>query len=91
MEENGLIDISGADRVSLLRGLWENAKIASFFGSSGPPFDESQARDAVHQRIDYFCGRCIKTDLSRDRIDPYLYDRDAGTGMFQTVVNSLSE
>lgn len=80
------------DRVSLLRGLWEAQRTASFFAivpRTTPTFDENKAKTAVKGYIDYFCGRAIKTDLSKDTIDPYLYDRDAGTGTFQRVVNNL--
>ena len=39
--------------------------------------------------IDYFCGRCIKTDISGDSVNPRLYDRDAGDGEFARIVKSL--
>ena len=48
-----------------------------------------QTEKAVKCHIDYFCGRAIKTDLSKDSVDPYLYDRDAGQGTFQKVVDSI--
>jgi hypothetical protein len=30
--------------------------------------------------FDYYFGRPLKVDLSGDEFDPWLYDRDAGTG-----------
>jgi hypothetical protein len=54
-----------------------------------PPFDHSLAEEAVKKRIDYFCGSAIKCDLSGDEVDPFLYDRDAGKGAFQEVVDSM--
>ena len=87
------ININGLDKVELLKKLWTNMKPASFFSYhptvSVPGFDESSARCAVKKYIDYFQGRAIKMDLSVDSIDPYLYDRDAGTGTFQRVVDSM--
>lgn len=87
-----MIDISNVDRVALLKGLWENQITAGFFTLNAvlaPSFDEELAKKAVEGRIDYFYGRAIKTDLSKDSVDPYLYDRDAGQGTFQKVVDSL--
>jgi hypothetical protein len=56
-----------------------------------PTFDEQLAKEAVKDYIDYFNGRCIKTDLSNDSIDPWAYDRDAGAGTFQRVVSGLKK
>ena len=86
--EDKMIDISRIDKVKLLKALWVNQGVASFFGNFkalAPAFDEELAK-AVKDYIDYFNGRCIKTDLSKDLINPWLYDRDAGAGTFQRVV-----
>ena len=86
------IDISGLDRVELLLRLWTNMKPAAFFAMSGrpsPSFDESAAKKVVGDYIDYFQGRAIKTDLSKDEVNPRLYDRDAGSGTFKRVVESM--
>jgi len=89
----GYIDISGLDRVELLRHLWENSKVAGFFsmyGGPAPSFgSERRPEDAVSGYIDYYCGRVIKTDLRNDEIDPYLYDRDNGIGAFKRVVENM--
>lgn len=87
-----MIDISKVDKIALLKDLWKNQKTAIFFAFNtlqAPSFDEKLAEKAVKGRIDYFCGRAIKTDLSKDSVDPYLYDRDAGQGTFQKVVDSI--
>jgi len=87
------IDISGLDKVELLERLWSRQIVASFFRMSGrpsPAFDRKRAADAVKaDYIDYFCGRCIKTDLSKDVVDPRLYDRDAGAGAFAEIVAEM--
>ena len=88
------VNISGIDKVQLLKALWLNAKPASFFGGSGttpPIFNEARASSAVKDYIDYFDGRCIKTDLSKDAANPRLYDRDWGNGAFEKVVRSLKQ
>lgn len=56
-----------------------NQSSAIFYRINGipePEFDEKQAERAVKGYIDYFCGRAIKMDLSKDEIDPCCYDRD---------------
>ena len=88
------IDISGLDKVELLHELWENTRPAAFFHHvehMAPHYDAELAADAVRQHIDYFCGRCIKTDLTQDTVNPYLYDRDAGAGAFARIVTKMKE
>jgi len=43
----------------------------------------------VTRYIDYFNGRPIKTDLSKDTVDTWLYNRDAGKGKFEAIVEML--
>jgi hypothetical protein len=90
-----MIDISGVDKVVLLAILHSGQKPAGFFteGTCGanaewalPRFDRAAAAKAVTRYIDYFCGKAIKMDLSKDQVDPRLYDRDAGQGAFARAV-----
>ena len=87
------IDITGLNKVELLHELWCGQKLAGFFeqmSQCAPPFDELEANVAVRNGyIDYFCGRCIKTDLSKDIISPRLYDRDAGDNSFMRAVEKV--
>lgn len=85
------LDIKNLDKVLLLERLWTGQSPASFFlGLPSPAFDRKRAQQAVSSGyIDYFCGRCIKTDLSEDTVDPWLYDRDAGAGAFARAVSAL--
>jgi hypothetical protein len=87
----GSVDITGIDKVELLRALHEGQVTAGFFGGlPGPSFDECRASEAVKQGyIDYFCGRAIKTDISGDSADSFLYNRDAGNGTFEEIVQRL--
>jgi hypothetical protein len=90
-----MINISGIDRDKLLYQLWLNQKPAAFFALSGSKalaYDADAAKRSADSRgyIDYACGRCIKTEIfGSDEIDPYLYDRDAGPGTFQRIVDQL--
>lgn len=72
-------DISGLDKVELLEALWKNQKEAAFFNgfNTAPAFDREQAKKAVKKSIDYFCGRSIKLDLSKDKVNFQWYDRDS--------------
>ena len=89
------IDISGINREELLCALWERASPASYFqatGSEPPTFSFAVAKQQLRHDgyADYVCGRAIKTNIfSGDQVDPLLYDRDAGAGAFQEVVDSL--
>lgn len=87
------VSIKGLEKVKLLKALWEGAKPAAFFTKHGiqtPTFDESVAIDAIKSYIDYYSGRCIKTDLSGDTADPTSYDAEWGAGLFQKIVISLT-
>jgi len=73
------MDISGIDKMKLLRALWEHQVVAGYFGgAAGPSFDETEAKKAVvAEYIDYFCGRPIKADLSGNTMSTWLYNRDS--------------
>jgi hypothetical protein len=84
------IDISGLDKVELLFNLWNNQPfIAPAYIGNPLMFDDVNARKAVTRYIDYFNGRPIKTDLSKDTVDTWLYNRDAGKGKFEAIVEML--
>lgn len=86
------IDITGIDKVALLAVLWSGQRPAGFFNEQTwamPGFNKEKATEAVKTYIDYFCGRAIKTNLSQNEVDPWLYDRDAGQGAFAEAVKSL--
>jgi hypothetical protein len=94
MSERETVDIAGLDKVDLLHRLWENGAPASWYTSQGfipPVFNEFKAATAVDDYIDYFEGRCIKTDLSRPIAYPGLYDRDYGQGAFARIVAEMKD
>lgn len=86
------IDISGVDKVELLKAMWTAQKPAAFFSLyrvKAPGFDDEAAEDATKKYIDYFSGRAIKSDLSGDTVNPFGYDRDAGQGTLAKIISSL--
>jgi hypothetical protein len=54
-------------------------------GGSSNRYEESAKRGY----IDYIDGVAIKTDLSKDTISSYLYNRDAGYGKLERIVDNL--
>jgi len=84
------IDITGVNRVMLLHELWNLQIVASFFAhrpDMAPTFNDKEAIVAIQRGyIDYFCGRCIKSDLTKNFVSPRMYDRDAGDGAFLKAV-----
>ena len=86
------VNITGLDKVKLLRALWDSSKPASFFRIDGvppPKWDDRTAERDVKTYIDYHQGRAIKTDLTGDEADPWGYDREYGPGAFQRVAESV--
>ena len=86
------INIRELDRIELLKRMWTKTGSASFFMHNrlpSPAFPESGAEEAVSGYIDYFGGKPIKTDLSKDSIDPWLYNRDAGQGALEEIVEVM--
>lgn len=87
------IDISNLDKSKLLYCLWKGQVTAGYFTATGttpPDYNEAGASKVVaNGYIDYYQGRAIKTDLSKDIVDPWLYDRDAGKGKFAKIVSDL--
>ncbi len=84
------VDISGLNKVALLYNLWINQKvIAPAYMEIPIWFDDETAVKAVTKYIDYFNGRPIKTDISRNIASTWLYDRDAGKGRFAHVVEMM--
>jgi hypothetical protein len=82
-------DISGVDKMVLLKKMWENATPARFFSdtlSQAPAWDHDVAAEAIQGYVDYLLGRPIKMDLSGDTVDASCYDRDAGEGTFVRVL-----
>lgn len=88
-----MTDISGIDRDLLLFRLWQ-ATCQHNNGRWPVEFDLDQAKGQANVAgyVDYACGRPIKAtilDESVTMVDTSLYDRDAGVGTFQRVVDTI--
>ena len=83
-----LIDIRGLSKLELLKRLvlYSQTNFTRYI------FNEEQAKVVLARGyIDYFAGRAIKCDLTQDKVDPALYNRDAGEGVFEKIVQQMRE
>ena len=85
------VNISGLHKGELLQHLvFHTAPTGLGWIEFGRGFDIVEATSMAEGGfVDYCRGRCIKTDLRGMLANPRLYDRDAGAGEFQKVVNNL--
>lgn len=85
------IDISDLDIKILLKELWNNTIIASFFiFNPEVPVPDYIEPQKYNRYFDYHCGRPIKIDFSNVNNVYYKgYDRNAGDGAFLKVVSKL--
>lgn len=72
-ESDGYLDISGIDKLRLLKELWYRQRDPGFLPAVW------YERDAIYSLkrgyIDYCCGKAIKMDLTKNFVLPYLYER----------------
>lgn len=82
------IDIRGIDKLKLLRALWQSAP-GNLATGCNTEFDENKALDVIKHKIDYFCGRCLKIDISGDTVGPRLFNRNAGPNAFENILKKI--
>jgi hypothetical protein len=86
-----MVDISGLDKAEVLLALHKASKAQgfSFISLHDPTIEE--CRDWLKQdlSVDYFAGKVIKCDLSKDGFDPWGFDRDNGEGSAEAAINKL--
>lgn len=90
-----MIDISGLDKAEVLAALYNRAKAQGMgflhYTPGDMPIADAQKLVAEHTYFDYVNGRVMKVDLSKDMLDPFLFDRDNGQGAAQTVIDQLTK
>ena len=90
------INITGLDKAAILAALY-NAAIsigAGVFQYNPSPMTVQEARLVLSSGVtsfDYFHGRVLKVDLSRDIIDPRDYNRDNGPDAAERVIARLRQ
>jgi hypothetical protein len=97
------VRISDLPKLALLRELWKNQQ--QYYGCFDEEKEEEEETrrvpwefDALSGEeivtkgyVDFFDGRAIKCDFTKETVDPTDYNRHAGPGTFQRVVESLRE
>jgi len=92
-EAAGKIPLVGLDKAEVLAALY-NASSPQGLGMlhfNPTPMTRAEAAELLEQytRFDYLKGRVMKVDLSGDELDPWLYDRDNGTGAAERALTAL--
>lgn len=99
-KEDWEIDISGLDKAGVLAALYNRAKPQGYGFLQFRPGDMTieEARSIIEKEclssmqymyFDYLFGRVMKVCISRDALDPGLYDRDNGQGAAAEALSVL--
>lgn len=88
-----MITLQGLNKSDVLACLYnESRPLGMGFANFDPkPMERQEAEELLAQSpyFDYLKGRAMKIDLSGDTLDPYLYDRDNGSGAAQRAIAEL--
>ena len=85
------IDITGIPKGLLLEAMVRKTNFPSAIAELSSYFGDTTSAETVATsgRIDYYKGKPIKTDLRGNTLEPFLYDRDAGSGALSRIVLQL--
>jgi hypothetical protein len=88
------IDITGLSKPKVLAALFNSSKQQGmgFLNAQGAkPLTLEEAEGILKEQnyFDYLRGRVMKVDLKGDSLDPWLYDRDNGTGAAERAISSI--
>ncbi len=87
------IDIKKIDKLALLKALWQGGKYAAYFDKQKdnelPFFDEQLAKEYLDGFVEYFCGKCIRVDFSKDTIDSAGYNKANGQDALESVIRCM--
>lgn len=80
-----MIDIKGLDKAEVLKALYDNSHVKGMGFLQAVPAGTvavDHCRELLKQStyFDYLYGRVLKVDLSGDKFDERLYERDNGFG-----------
>jgi hypothetical protein len=88
-----MIDLKGLNKAEVLARLYNASKVQGmgFMQAIGGRMTIDEAEELLKQDtyFDYLYGKVMKVDLSKDSFDPWLYDRDNGTGKAESVLKDL--
>lgn len=88
------INISGLNKAEVLAALYNNSKPQGmgFLQYTQKDITTEEAAyllDGGMTSFDYLHGRVMKVNLSGDKLDPFLYDRDNGEGAAERALSHL--
>ena len=80
-----MIDLKGKNKAEVLAKLYNASRpqglgFLQYYGKDMTTEEAQDLLDSGNTYFDYLKGRVMKVDLSRDELDPRLYDRDNGQG-----------
>lgn len=94
-----MVSIEGLDKAEVLLALYNASHIQGMgflaavdhYGIEDARKDIEDMNTTFNGRLyfDYLHGRVIKTDISGDEFDPYLFDRDNGEGSAEKAIETL--
>lgn len=93
--EDTMVDIKDLDKAEVILALWNGSheQGMSFLGVKTPHPTIADAREWVERNpsmyFDYLNGRVIKCDISGDKFDPRMYDRDCGEGAAEAAIAKI--
>lgn len=87
------ISLKGLNKAEVLAALYNASRPLGmgFMHYDPKPMTKEEAADFLSHGtyFDYLKGRIMKIDLSRDELDPRLYDRDNGPGAAEKAISAL--
>jgi hypothetical protein len=91
-----MVSMNGLDKADVLAALYNAAGSVGkgYLQHDNSSMSRGEARkilDRGQTSFDYLKGRVMKIDLSGGEFDPWLFDRDNGSGAAQRAVNSLRD
>ncbi len=88
-----MINIKGLNKADVLAALYNASHPqglgALYYEPKDMTREEAQILIAKGLRFEYLKGRVMKTDLTNDEFDPWLYDRDNGPGTAERAISAL--
>jgi len=90
-----MISIVGKDKAAILAALYNNSTPLGmgWLQYDNKPMSQEEAQTYIGSGqlyFDYLKGRVMKVDLSKDKLDPSLYDRDNGPGAAEQALRQAN-
>lgn len=87
------ISLTGLDKGAVLATLYNNSKPQGMgflhYDAALMTPEEGNTLLKSQTYFDYLSGRVMKVDLSKDTLDPFLYDRDNGSGAAERAIDRI--